>query len=322
MEDRLVQTVRWTEQEHALLLPAIDPDASKYSRGSVLVAGGSARYTGAPVLAARAAARAGAGYTSLMVPSDMEQVARAHLLSIPVIAAPCIDGAFRPGAATLPGELLGHLDALVAGPGMGVTDATAGFITRLLDGYDVPVVLDADALNVVAGRNPIARGTGRPGDAFRSLLARGKRGATTILTPHDGELKRLLAACGVSDDAAGSEEDLDSARLRRAVAVAEATGAVVVAKGRRTLVVEAGRPVLVSAYASAVLAKAGTGDVLSGIIGSLCAQGLQGFEAAALGVFVHAKAGEEARARLGMHAPMAEDVIDGIAPALKALEEL
>ncbi len=315
-----VQTVKWTEQEHALLLPAIGPDASKYTRGSVLVAGGCTRYTGAPILAARAAARAGAGYTSLMVPVDMELVARAHVLSIPVIAAPCIDGMFRPGAAALPDEQLRHLDAIVAGPGMGVSDGTAGFIARLLERYDVPVVLDADAINVVAGRNPIARGQMRPSDTFRALLARGKRGVATVLTPHDGELKRLLAACGCEDEGA-EDEDIDAARLRRACAVAEVTGSVVVAKGRNTLVVQEGRPVLVSSFGSPVLAKAGTGDVLAGIIGSLCAQGLSSYEAAGLGVFIHAKAGECARERLGMHAPMAEDVVEGIAPAMKALEE-
>ena len=315
-----VSTVRWTEQEHALLLPSIGPDASKYTRGSLLVAGGSARYTGAPILAARAAARTGAGYTSLMVPADMESIARAHVLSIPVIGAPSIEGMFRPGAAMIPGEQLGHLDALVAGPGMGVSDATAGFIARLLDGYDVPVVLDADALNVVAGRNPIARAAGRPGDALRALQSRAGRGAATVLTPHDGELKRLLVACGCADDGA-EDEDISAARLRRAAAVAEATGAVVVAKGRQTLIVCEGRPALISAFGSPVLAKAGTGDVLAGIIGSLCAQGLSAYEASGLGVFIHAKAGEHARAMLGMHAPMAEDVIEGIAPAIKALEE-
>ena len=315
----------WDKDIYASQLPGFDPDASKYTRGSLAVVGGSGRFPGAPVLAAIAAARTGAGYVTAVVPDTAAPAVHAHLLSIPVLAAPSRDGAFRPNAFNVL-EGLRHLDAVVLGPGMGASIATAAFTAGLLDEVNAPVLLDADALNVVSGMGSEPRriqAEAQQLDAFRALVARAPRGAETVLTPHDGELKRLADACeragrSISDELSG-ELDRGGERMRNAVLVAATLGSVVVAKGRST-VIATGTGALVSEHATPALAKAGTGDVLSGVIGAFLANGLRAFEAAALGVYIHSRAGVIAAGRLGARSVMAEDVLEAIPAALVELE--
>jgi NAD(P)H-hydrate epimerase len=287
-----------TDSDLAALLPPIPPDAHKYTRGSLLVLAGSARFPGAAVLAARAAARAGAGYVTLAIPEPAAAVAQAHLLSIPVIAAPSDDGSFTADAWESIRALITHLNAIVLGPGLTTTPASSAFVQAVLHEVPMlhkgrgrsPVLLDADALNILSlllqqGLNPVIPET------------------ALILTPHEGELKRLCKATGVSD-------------VRQ---LAEALDAVVVAKGPTTRVVSPLRE-HVSASGTPALAKAGTGDVLSGIIGSLAAQGAAPFDAAMLGVELHSRTGWHAEKSLGRRAVCAEDVIDSLPSVLQTLE--
>lgn len=292
---------------YAGMLPQVDAEASKYSRGSVLVVGGSARYTGAPVMAAQASARTGAGYTSVLVPGAAAGVARAHLLSIPVIpyGGPEQDS-LDEGA--LDGVLsLRHLDALVLGPGMGASERTAALCREAFGRVDAPIVADADALNCISGLH--CQEDRRRWNSVAYALKR--REAPTVLTPHDGELVRLAAATGVE------VEGKDRAEL--AAAVSEALGCVVVAKGHVTQVAAGGEVHAVD-NATPALAKAGTGDVLAGMVGALVAQGLEPADAAELAVYLHGSAGKLAEAELGTLSVMAEDVIERIASAIVELQ--
>jgi NAD(P)H-hydrate epimerase len=253
------------------------------------VLGGSASYPGAGILAALAGARAGAGYVTLATPEAAASTARAHLLSIPVVAAAETDGAFATDA--LPGILgrLRHLDAITVGPGICVTAGSTGLVRELLAVASVPLVLDADALNIVA----------RLAEAGQFECK-----APVILTPHAGELQRLYT--GFSTDT-----------LER---LACALGnAVVVAKGPVTSISD-GRQTVQLDEATVALAKAGTGDVLAGILGALVAQGMAPFDAAVAGVRIHSLAGRVAAGQLGVRSVMAEDVCQAIATAISQFD--
>ena len=274
----------------AKLIPQVEPEANKYSRGSVLVVGGSARYTGAPIMSAMAAARSGAGYTTVMVPSTMEQTARAHLLSIPVIAAPSSDGTFSANAIDQIMQMR-HLDCVVVGPGMGVCKATQQLLANMLQQVCVPIVLDADALGIIAASSQL-------------LDALSARKTIDILTPHDGELARFF-------DNATSKTRGERGRLLASIA-----GSVVIAKGHVTCIASPEGDVVEMGPATQALAKAGTGDVLAGMVGALVAQGMGAFDAAKVAVMLHSMAGEVAASQFGMHSSMAEDVIDCIPDAI------
>jgi NAD(P)H-hydrate epimerase len=276
------------------LLPPILDDAHKYSRGSLLILAGSRRFPGAAVLAAQAAARAGAGYVTLATPEPVVAIAQTHLLSIPVVAAPAEGGAFAAEAWENLRDQQTHLDAIALGPGLTLTPSTSAFVQAFIQDSahtTMPsVLLDADALNILAL-------------LWQQGLIPEAACASWVLTPHAGELKRLCEATATPD----------------AQKLAEKLGAVIVAKGPGTRVFSPFQEYR-STSGTAALAKAGTGDVLCGIIGSLLAQGAAPFDAAVLGVELHGRAGQLAEARLCRRAVCAEDVIESIPAALKTLE--
>ncbi len=305
----------WDSSRYASLVPKIDPNSNKYSRGSLLVVGGSAKYSGAPILSALAASKAGCGYVSLLAPSSIAQIAKEHLLSIPVLSAIATSSngdELDEGALDSVFELREkHLNAVVVGPGMGASINTAKLLLGIIEKIECPIVLDADALNVIAGLHDQS-----DAKTFMEALAlRSAQNRFTILTPHDGELKRLVDAgkkCGL-------EEITDLIQVPQraldAIALSRFTGAIVLAKGPVSYIVNEERT-LESDFGSAALAKAGTGDVLTGIVGSFIAQGVSPFEAAALGACVHGVAGRCAAKKIGEASVMAEDVVDFIAQSL------
>jgi NAD(P)H-hydrate epimerase len=182
--------------------------------------------------------------------------------------------------------------AVVLGPGLGRRDGAFRFAQRVALGADAPLVLDADGLNAFAG----------------DLESLAGRGAATILTPHAGELARLL---DLDSDAIAAHR-LDSARE-----AARRSGAIVVLKGDDTLVAEPDGRVGISRGGSPALATAGTGDVLSGVLGAFLARGMAPFEAACAAVFLHADAGRRAATALGgPDGVIASDVIDELAHTL------
>ncbi|MDR0459489.1 MAG: NAD(P)H-hydrate dehydratase [Coriobacteriales bacterium] len=275
-------------------LPTIERDANKYTRGCLLIVAGSARFPGAAILAAQAAARSGAGYTSLAIPASVVQVAQSHLLTVPVIAAAETNGAFA--AHALVGILpqMQRIDAILCGPGLTVTESTRGFLANLLKQTACPLVLDADALNLLSE-------TDLDGKLLWQSLPAG-----VILTPHAGELKRLLATTNTST----------------AAELALLLQAVVVAKGAETDVFSPEREVEPFHYqdGTAALAKAGSGDVLAGIIASLLAQGLTTWQAASYAVQIHGRAGSLAEVNGSRRSLIARDIIDTLSATFYEIE--
>jgi hydroxyethylthiazole kinase-like uncharacterized protein yjeF len=267
------------------VLPRRGAGSTKFTSGHVVVVGGSQGLTGAPAMASLAAMRAGAGYVTACVPHSLVGILDVQLVETMTRGLPDEHGALVPEGLSAALEALERAGALVLGPGLGRVEASACLARELAGVSPVAMVLDADGLNAHAGR--------------LSDLAR--RRAPTVLTPHAGELARLLG----SNSEAVQRERLSSAR-----AAAEESGAVVVLKGDDTLVVEPGGRVAISPGDSPALATAGTGDVLSGTIAALLSQSLDAFEAAAAGVYMHAQAGRDAARRQGApEGVIATDVI-------------
>ncbi len=284
----------WLPEDYAALLPSPSPDAHKNQRGRVLVVAGSKMFPGAAILAARGAMRAGAGYVTLAVPEPAVATAQAHLLAVPVVGLPAAGRTFSSAAAAMARDLATDYDVVVLGPGLTVSDGAAATARKLVASIDKPLVLDADGLNAFV-------------DDIGLLE---QRTAPTVLTPHPGELARLL---GVS--VARIQEDRLSFSARLA-----GPARTVVLKGAGTVVSTAGRQVINTSGSSA-LATAGTGDVLSGVIGALLAQGLSPFDAGVLGAYLHGRAGEAAASVLTPLCVTAEDLPDYLPVAVAELLE-
>jgi ADP-dependent NAD(P)H-hydrate dehydratase / NAD(P)H-hydrate epimerase len=275
------------------LLPRRGASSTKFSSGHVLVVGGSRGLTGAPRMAALAAMRAGAGYVTACVPVSLQAILASA--GPPELMTRGLseddDGLTADGVASVL-EASERGGALALGPGLGRGDGAVAF-ARALAREAQALVLDADGLNAHAGR----------------LSDLADRDAPTVLTPHAGELGRLLGL---------DSEEIERERLRHARAAAARAGAVVVLKGDDTLVADPSGRVAVSPGGSPALATAGTGDVLTGVIAALLAQGLDAFTAAAAGVWLHAVAGREAARRQGAaEGVVASDVIAAL-PAARA----
>ena len=308
--------VAWRVDTDDYLDVMVPPTAAvdKYSRGSVLVVGGSTRFTGAPVLAARGAARAGAGYVTLCVPEPVAPIAQAQVAEIPVYGMPYDPsaGTFAADAREKIAELASKSSAVVVGPGMMVNASTMSVVAGLLQ-CDVPLVIDADALNCLARLT-----TGRL-DSFPELM---RRHAPLVLTPHRRELGRLV---GLADTPPASlTAALDAAR--RIVWAEGGSEVCVVAKGTATACVGVDIALLPKP-GPAALATAGTGDVLAGIMGATLAHtaGTVGVENLPLlcsfACEVHGYAGALAAERYGSRGVMAGDVTDFTGIAVDALEE-
>ncbi len=275
-------------------LPRRAGDTTKFASGELVVAGGSRGLLGAPRMASHSAMRAGAGYVIACVPASLQDVlATAATPELMTRGLPEQDGSLAPSAVAGVLENVRPGGALALGPGLGRSDGAVAFARELARSADAPLVLDADGLNAHAGR-------------LEELRA---RTAPTVLTPHAGELGRLLEL-----DSAEVERE----RLRHVRDAAARSGAVVVLKGDDTLVAEPDGRVAVSRGGSPALATAGTGDVLTGVIGALLAQRLDAFLAASAGVWLHATAGREAARRQGAaEGVIASDVIAAL-PAARA----
>ena len=246
------------------LVPLRSPGDTKYTAGSVLVVGGSPGLTGAACLAARAAFRADAGYVAVAAPRA----------SLPVLEQQLLEAVKRPLEEVW--DAVARARSLALGPGLGRSDGAKALVRRLLEETDLPAVVDADALFELV---PFARG------------------APTVLTPHSGELARLL-------DVEASW--IDAHRLEAARRAVERFQCVVLLKGEGTIVAAPGEQTLVCPGFPS-LATAGTGDVLTGIVGSFLAKGMDARLAAAAAVTAHTEAATEAPQRAGL---VASDVIE------------
>jgi ADP-dependent NAD(P)H-hydrate dehydratase / NAD(P)H-hydrate epimerase len=263
-------------------LPSREATSTKFSSGHVLIVGGSRGLMGAPAMASLAALRTGAGYVTACVPASLQQILDVQLLEVMTRGLADEGGALTPEGQSAVKDALGRAGCLALGPGLGRDPQSVRFARELAQEAPLALVLDADGLNAHAG----------------SLVALAAREAPTVLTPHAGELARLLGI---------DSEEVQSERLAHARRAAEQAQAIVVLKGDDTLVVEPAGRIAISRGNSPALATAGTGDVLTGTLAALLAQGMEPFAAAAAGVQLHAQAGREAARGQGA----AEGVIAG-----------
>jgi NAD(P)H-hydrate epimerase len=282
-------------EELAELIPERDPDSHKGDYGHALIVAGSPGKAGACILAARAAVRAGAGLVTAAVPEPILQTVDLGSIESMTLALPVgASGHLAERAAEAVLEAAEGKAALALGPGLGQEISTVAAIRRIALECPLPLVLDADGINAFAGKAADLAG----------------RRAETILTPHPGELGRLL---GIST--AQIQED----RIAAARGAAEETGAIVILKGHMTLVAS-GTAVFVNPTGNPGMATGGTGDVLTGLIAGLLAQGLDALDEAVLGVYLHGLAGDLAASRLGEMALAANDLIEILPAALAALK--
>ncbi len=244
-------------------VPRRRADQNKYTAGTVLVVGGSRGLTGAPSLAAEAAFRADAGYVAVAVPESTLPVFEQRLLEAVKLPCPEDGGRISPRAIEPIAEFAAKAGAVALGPGLGRGDGPHEVVARLLAELDVPAVVDADGLHEL--------------EPF-------ERSAPTVLTPHEGELARLL----------GEESDwVAGHRLEAARRGAERFGCVCLLKGADTLVASPGEGAWVCSLGTPALATAGTGDVLTGIVAAFLAKGMEPRLAAAAAATAHQLASRE-----------------------------
>lgn len=281
-------------------LPVRRAGAHKGDFGRALIVGGSVGLSGAPMLAAAAALRSGAGLVELAVPWSVYLAAAARLpsaLVVPLEETPSGQVSLAADASQhLAEQLCRRADAVAIGPGLGTGEGPSGAVGTFLQFSGVSrLVVDADALNALA--------------ATPALWER-RRGQAAILTPHPGEMARLAGT---------TTETVQSGRVQAAADLARARNAVVVLKGRGTVVTDGDR-VFENTSGSHGLARGGTGDVLTGVLAALLAQGMDPFDAAVLGVHAHGLAGDLAQERLGAMGMTADDVVEALPAAWKRLE--
>nr|WP_246851775.1 NAD(P)H-hydrate dehydratase [Patulibacter sp. SYSU D01012] len=272
-------------------LPTRAPGGTKFRSGHVVVAGGAPGMSGAPCLAARGAMRAGAGYVTVAAPAAIETavLVRAPVEALGRTLPDGEDGGLTVHAVGPLLEAVGqHGGTLVVGPGLGRGGSRPALVRALAERVDGPVLFDADALFAVAGDPEALRSAAHPD-------------RPAVLTPHAGELSRLLDV---------PTDDVAAHRLQHARDAARRAGAVVVLKGDDTLVAAPDGRVGVSPGGVPALATAGTGDVLSGVIGALLARGTDPFVAACAGVWLHLRAGALAAEEHGTDGVVATDVAD------------
>lgn len=290
--------------EAAEVAPLLKPriaNSHKGTYGHPLIVAGSRGKAGAALLASRGALRMGAGLVTAAIPESVAAMVAAGQAELMTEAMPDLNGHFD-GARTIDrlAALVSGMTALVVGPGIGVSNGTHELVAWLADNPDKssqPLVLDADGLNVLAALGP----------------ARLKRSARpTILTPHPGEMARLLGS---------STAEVNADRISSAGRLAQMTGAYVLLKGNRSVIAGPRGELGINSSGNPGMATAGMGDTLSGMLGALMGQGLEPFEALKLGVFLHGFAADRVASRRGPVGYLAGDVIDELPDAMAALRD-
>jgi NAD(P)H-hydrate epimerase len=291
----------------AALLPERPARGHKGTFGKLLAIAGSLDYAGAALLVCRAAGRAGAGLVTLAVPESLQPLFAAKVVEATTMALPEDDVEEVDPEPSIARILDHDHDAIVLGPGLRPGLATTELVRMLLVAPDdepepPPMVLDAEALRSMATLGEWWTGNLRP----------------CVLTPHPGEFARLRAGAG-SEEAGGDLAADDEARREAAKAAAASWRQVVVLKGAKTVIAEPDGTVTIAPFENPALASGGTGDVLSGVIGALLAQGMAPGPAARLGVYLHGTAGDMVRDRIGDAGLLASDLPDSVPLVRKRL---
>jgi NAD(P)H-hydrate epimerase len=302
-----------TETLERNMVSMLIPERRRYSYkgdyGHVLIVAGSKGRTGAAIMAAEACLRSGAGLVTIGVPETLAAVFHSMVKEAMVLPLP------DSGHGTLSARsfekvrdfLSQQADVLAIGPGITVSEDTSSLVIKLLGSVTAPMVLDADALNVIGGRR----------DLFRKVKA------PVILTPHAGEMARLLTS-----DAAKLSGRQDDTEIRTAVeagrisisrSYAREAKVYLVLKGAPTIIADPEGRIRINTTGNPGMATAGTGDVLTGMISGFLGQGLNPVDASCLAVYIHGFAGDIASKTKGMHSLIASDIIDSIPEAFLCL---
>ncbi|MDO8684139.1 MAG: NAD(P)H-hydrate dehydratase [Armatimonadota bacterium] len=277
------------------LLPDREPDAHKGTFGHLLVLAGSVGMTGAACLASEAGARVGAGLVTLGCAwglNDIFEVKLTEAMTVPLAETEA--RSLAPDAVGAVTALAKKCTAVAIGPGLGRHPDTDRFVQSVLPRLELPVVIDADALNALAGAKEI----------FVQLRA------PAVITPHPGEMSRLLGT---------SSAEVQSDRLKVALDAAAKFGVVVVLKGARTVIASPDGRAFINPTGNAGMASGGMGDVLTGAIGGFLAQGLSPLDAAICGVYLHGLAGDLVADELGVAGLLASDLLLKLPVAIKSI---
>lgn len=274
------------------LLPSRTDDAHKGDCGRAMVIAGSRGMSGAACLAATASLRAGAGLVTAAIPEGIQEIVAGYEPSYLTAGLPDDDlGRLKSSALKRLLELVESQDAIAIGPGLGQSSGLQELVSDLYDSLAIPLVVDADALNLLARRPYLFK---RPGGA-----------AARVLTPHPGEFSRMTGI-----ETAVIQQD----RQKHAVEFARRNEVVLVLKGHQTIITD-GKRLAINQTGNSGLATGGTGDVLTGLITGLLAQGMTAFEAAQLGSHVHGLAGDLAAEELSKPGMIASDLLRRIGRA-------
>lgn len=283
-------------EEMAALLPPRPRYSHKGDYGHVLVVAGSRGKTGAAFMAARACLMSGSGLVTLGVPESLMGVFQSRVTE--EMCLPLPDQGNGTLSAKAAGAILGFLEekanAFAIGPGMGLSEDTRALVRELVPKLNVPAVMDADALNALEGKADVLRSAQAP----------------LVLTPHPGEFSRLSGK---------PIEEIEADRIESALYFSRDCGVSLILKGVPTVVAEPDGETFINSTGNPSMAKAGTGDVLTGMVASFLGQGLRAVDASTLGVYVHGLAGDLAASEFGLQSVLASDLIGAIPEAFKAL---
>jgi NAD(P)H-hydrate epimerase len=271
------------------------PDSHKGTYGHLLVCAGSSGKLGAGILAARGALRSGAGLVTLAVPaSALHEVdaSTPEVMAAPLPETP--EGVLSSKGINALKRMISERDALAIGPGVSTHPEVKELVREVLRNDGFPAVVDADALNVLGPDLEFLR----------------TRGHLTVLTPHPGEMARLLGV---------GTHDVQSDRVGCAIDCAQISGCIVVLKGAGTVVAQPEGRFYINTTGNPGMATGGTGDVLTGMIGALMAMGFDALVSALAAVSLHGSAGDLAAQRVTEHALTAADLVDSLGPALQGL---
>ncbi|MBO4941665.1 MAG: NAD(P)H-hydrate dehydratase [Clostridia bacterium] len=283
----------YVDSEMGEMIPKRRADAHKGNCGRVLVIAGSRGMTGAAVLAAKSALRSGSGLVTVAVPKDERIIVASMVPEIITVGLDAENGIICCGAIK---EILaeaGKADAVVFGPGLSQNKDIKDILFGLLTQYSGKLVIDADGLNALKSDCEILK----------------EKKCQVVITPHPGEMARLLGV---------TTQDIAKDRCGIASRFAKEYGVTVVLKGKDTVVADENGDVKINPTGNPGMATAGMGDVLSGVIASFLGQGLECFDAAVLGAYIHGKAGDLAKCEKGIHGLIASDVLEKMPLAIKS----
>lgn len=283
---QMKKIIELTHDDVLTILPDRDPEGHKGSFGKLLLLCGSRGYTGAAYLAAMGALRIGAGLVFLGVPESIYAIEAVKLNEPVVFPLPDEDGMYHVKAAGIIRNRLADMDAVLIGCGMGKSPGSFAMLEMVLKEARCPVIVDADGINLLQNHMDLVRGRAYP----------------TILTPHEGEFRRIAA--------------LGSDRMESASALARDIGAVVLLKGHRTCITD-GNTCYRNLTGNPGMATGGSGDVLAGMIATLAGQGIPPLEAAACGAWLHGAAGDICAEEMGQYAMLPTDILQILPRLLK-----